>query len=123
VDNENISKRSDTVWHHATITHARREKLNGHRESVIWFTGLSGAGKSTLAHEVDERPQWHESMAKVIWHTIRHLLWVLVPDLIRSRGAAHVAKMILSVGYYRVAASLESSGARGLVERGDGQRA
>ena len=45
----------DVVWHHATVTRARREQLNGHRGAVIWFTGLSGAGKSTLAHEVEER--------------------------------------------------------------------
>lgn len=55
VDNEDIPKSSDTVWHHATITRARREHLNGHRGCVIWFTGLSGAGKSTIAHEVEER--------------------------------------------------------------------
>jgi adenylylsulfate kinase len=45
----------EVVWHHATVTRARREQLNGHRGAVIWFTGLSGAGKSTLAHEVEER--------------------------------------------------------------------
>jgi len=45
----------DLVWHHATVTRARREQLNGHRGAVIWFTGLSSAGKSTLAHEVEER--------------------------------------------------------------------
>jgi adenylylsulfate kinase len=55
MDNEDLSKSSDTVWHHATVTRARREQLNGHRGSVIWFTGLSGAGKSTIAHEVEER--------------------------------------------------------------------
>ncbi|MCF7821091.1 MAG: adenylyl-sulfate kinase [Mariprofundaceae bacterium] len=32
-----------------------REKMNGHRSAVLWFTGLSGAGKSTLAHAVEER--------------------------------------------------------------------
>jgi adenylylsulfate kinase len=48
-------KSQDTVWHHATVTRARREQINGHRSAVIWFTGLSGAGKSTLAHEVEER--------------------------------------------------------------------
>lgn len=42
------------VWHHATVTRERREKLNGHRSCVLWFTGLSGAGKSTLAHAVEE---------------------------------------------------------------------
>lgn len=42
------------VWHHATVTRARREAQNGHRAGVVWFTGLSGAGKSTLAHAVEE---------------------------------------------------------------------
>ena len=46
---------SDIVWHNATVTRDRREKLNAHKGAVIWFTGLSGAGKSTLAHTVEER--------------------------------------------------------------------
>lgn len=45
----------NVVWHHATVTRARREKQNNHRGVIIWFTGLSGAGKSTLAHAVEER--------------------------------------------------------------------
>lgn len=45
----------NTIWHHASVTRARREQLNGHRGTVVWFTGLSGAGKSTLAHAVEER--------------------------------------------------------------------
>lgn len=46
---------NDLVWHHATVTRERREKLNGHKSCVLWFTGLSGAGKSTLAHAVEEQ--------------------------------------------------------------------
>ena len=42
------------VWHHATVTRARREEQNGHRGAIVWFTGLSGSGKSTLAHAVEE---------------------------------------------------------------------
>ena len=49
------TKSSDVVWHHATVTRDRREKLNGHKGALLWFTGLSGAGKSTLAHAVEER--------------------------------------------------------------------
>ena len=45
---------TNTVWHHATVTRARREAQNGHRGAIIWFTGLSGSGKSTLAHAVEE---------------------------------------------------------------------
>jgi len=42
------------VWHHATVTRERREKLNKHRSKLLWFTGLSGSGKSTLAHALEE---------------------------------------------------------------------
>ncbi len=53
--NEIITPVSDNVvWHHATVTRARREAQNGHRGTIVWFTGLSGAGKSTLAHAVEE---------------------------------------------------------------------
>ncbi|MBI2311472.1 MAG: adenylyl-sulfate kinase [Betaproteobacteria bacterium] len=51
----NQEKSPNAVWHHATVTRARRQRLNDHRSFVLWFTGLSGAGKSTLAHEVEER--------------------------------------------------------------------
>jgi adenylylsulfate kinase len=37
------------------VTRERREKLNGHRSGISWFTGLSGSGKSTLAHSVEEK--------------------------------------------------------------------
>lgn len=49
-----LAPSSNTVWHHATVTRARREQLNGHRSALLWFTGLSGSGKSTLAHTVEE---------------------------------------------------------------------
>jgi adenylylsulfate kinase len=45
----------NTVWHNATVTRERRERLNGHKSVVLWFTGLSGAGKSTVAHALEER--------------------------------------------------------------------
>ena len=45
---------NDPIWHRATVTRDRREKQNGHKSILIWFTGLSGAGKSTLAHAVEE---------------------------------------------------------------------
>lgn len=45
----------NAVWHHATVTRQRRERQNGHKSAILWFTGLSGAGKSTLAHAVEEK--------------------------------------------------------------------
>ena len=47
-------KSSNTVWHHAMISRADREKLHHHKSVILWFTGLSGSGKSTLAHAVEE---------------------------------------------------------------------
>ena len=47
-------KPAEVVWHHATVTRARREAMTGHGSAILWFTGLSGAGKSTLAHAVEE---------------------------------------------------------------------
>ena len=51
----NDKKSSNTIWHNATVTRDRREKLNGHKSAILWFTGLSGSGKSTLAHSVEEK--------------------------------------------------------------------
>lgn len=48
-------KSANTVWHHATVTRERREKLQGHRGVALWFTGLPSAGKSTIAHALEER--------------------------------------------------------------------
>jgi adenylylsulfate kinase len=43
------------VWHQHTISREDRERLNGHRGCVVWFTGLSGCGKSTVANLVDRK--------------------------------------------------------------------
>ena len=48
-------KKSNVIYHHASVTRQRRNKLNEHRSVVLWFTGLSGSGKSTLAHAVEEK--------------------------------------------------------------------
>jgi adenylylsulfate kinase len=46
---------SNVIYHQATVTRKRRNKLNKHRSVVLWFTGLSGSGKSTLAHALEEK--------------------------------------------------------------------
>jgi adenylylsulfate kinase len=50
-----MSKSVEVVWHEHRISRADREKLNGHRGCVVWFTGLSGCGKSTVANLVDQK--------------------------------------------------------------------
>jgi len=48
-------KGSNIIYHQASVTRQRRNKLNNHRSVVLWFTGLSGSGKSTLAHSLEEK--------------------------------------------------------------------
>ncbi len=43
------------TWHEHSIGREDREKLNGHRGCVVWFTGLSGSGKSTVASLVEQQ--------------------------------------------------------------------
>ncbi|MCR4413798.1 MAG: adenylyl-sulfate kinase [Thermoguttaceae bacterium] len=42
-------------WHEHAVPREDRERLNGHRGCVVWFTGLSACGKSTIANLVDHR--------------------------------------------------------------------
>jgi len=48
-------KSPNVIYHQATVTQQRRNKLNKHQSIVLWFTGLSGSGKSTLAHALEEK--------------------------------------------------------------------
>lgn len=43
-----------TIWHEPTIYRHDRERMNGHKSCILWFTGLSGSGKSTLSHAVED---------------------------------------------------------------------
>ncbi|PQO26300.1 adenylyl-sulfate kinase [Blastopirellula marina] len=45
----------EVTWHEHAVARADRERLNGHRGCVVWFTGLSGCGKSTIANLVDRQ--------------------------------------------------------------------
>jgi len=42
-------------WHEHAVGREERERLNGHRGCVVWFTGLSACGKSTVANLVDHK--------------------------------------------------------------------
>jgi len=50
-----MDKSPNVVKHQPAVIRSRRETLNGHRSTNLWFTGLSGSGKSTLAHALEER--------------------------------------------------------------------
>ncbi|MES9898469.1 MAG: adenylyl-sulfate kinase [Sedimenticola sp.] len=48
-----MSNDTNITWHEQSVSREIREKRNGHKGCVIWFTGLSGSGKSTIANTLD----------------------------------------------------------------------
>lgn len=121
---------TDIVWHHATVTRARRERQNGHRGAIIWFTGFSGAGKSTLAHAVEEALHQRGCHTFVLdGDNVRH---GLCGDLGFSaedreeniRRIGEVAKLFMEAGMIVLTAFISPNRAdrkrvRGMVEHGD----
>ena len=48
-------RRAQNVHRQAlSICREDRERLNGHKGKVVWFTGLSGSGKSTIANALEK---------------------------------------------------------------------
>ena len=80
------------VWHQHNVTRADRERLNGHRGCVVWFTGLSGSGKSTVANLVER--QLHQRGIHTFLldgDNIRHGLNA-TPQILAERGAEYARR-------------------------------
>jgi adenylylsulfate kinase len=41
--------------HAGIVKKQDRQRLNGHKSAILWFTGLPGSGKSTLAQVLDKK--------------------------------------------------------------------
>jgi adenylylsulfate kinase len=50
-----MAEQAHITWHQHSVSREDRERLNGHRGCILWFTGLSGCGKSTVANVVDHK--------------------------------------------------------------------
>ena len=128
--NKYSEKSSNTVWHSATVTRARREQKNGHKAVVLWFTGLSGAGKSTLAHAVEEYLYQHGLNTFVLdGDNVRHGLcsdlgFSEVDRKENIRRISELARLMLDAGVVSLAAFIspfraERNLARSLMPEGD----
>jgi adenylylsulfate kinase len=120
----------NVVWHHATVTRARREAQNGHRGAIIWFTGLSGAGKSTLAHAVEEALHQRGCRTFVLdGDNVRHGLcgdlgFSPLERVENIRRVGEIAKLFMEAGVIVLTAFISPFRAdrervRGMVEHGD----
>lgn len=105
------SRRAQNVHCQAlSITREDRERLNGHRGKVIWFTGLSGSGKSTIANTLEKE-----------LHALGKRTYILDGDNVRQglnkdlgftdadrveniRRVAEVARLMLDAGLIVIAA-------------------
>ena len=121
---------SNVVWHHATVTRARREAQNGHRGAIIWFTGLSGSGKSTLAHAVEETLSQQGCRTFVLdGDNVRHGLCGELGFSTQDRQEnirriGEVAKLFMEAGIIVLTAFIspyrdDRERVRGMVEHGD----
>jgi adenylylsulfate kinase len=121
---------NNIVWHQATVTRDRREKMNRHRSKLLWFTGLSGSGKSTLAHALEEELHQRGCRTYVFdGDNVRH-------GLCRDLGFSHedrtenirrigeMAKLFVDAGVITLTAFIspireDRERARGLFSHGD----
>lgn len=124
------SASTNIVWHHATVTRARREMQNGHRGAIVWFTGLSGSGKSTLAHAVEETLHQQGCHTFVLdGDNVRHGLCGDLGFSIKDRQEnirriGEMAKLFMDAGVIVLTAFISPYRAdrervRGMVEHGD----
>ena len=87
-----------------SITRNDREKLNGHKGKVIWFTGLSGSGKSTLANALEVELHRHGFRTYIldgdnVRQGLNRDLGFTDADRVENiRRIAEVAKLMLDAG-------------------------
>ena len=43
------------IPHKGLVNKEDRQRLNGHKSAIMWFTGLSGSGKSTIAYNLEKK--------------------------------------------------------------------
>lgn len=82
----------NVYWHEHAVSREEREKLNGHRGCVLWFTGLSASGKSTVANLIDHKLHSLSAHSVVLdGDNIRHGLNAS-PDILMKQHDEALAK-------------------------------
>jgi len=123
-------RRAHNIHRHAlTITRTERERLNGHKGKVFWFTGYSGSGKSTLANAFEtaihaEGYRTYVLDGDNVRHGLNKDLGFTDADRVENiRRVAEVAKLMVDAGLIVITAFIspfreERDFARSLFEAG-----
>lgn len=89
---DDAHKKVEVHWHEHAVARKEREKLNGHKGCVVWFTGLSACGKSTIANLVDHKLHKSGIRSFVLdGDNIRHGLNA-APGMLKERHGENFAK-------------------------------
>ena len=123
-------RRAQNIHRHAhDVTRARRERQNGHKGMVLWFTGLSGSGKSTVANmlELALHADGYRTFTldgDNVRHGLNQDLGFTEADRVENiRRVAEVAKLMVDAGLIVITAFIspfrsERELARGLFDEG-----
>ena len=99
-----LRRSANVHWQSVEVDKQARSRLDGHRPSVVWFTGLSGAGKSTVANLVERRLHalgCHTYLldGDNVRHGLNHDLGFTEVDRIENiRRVAQVAALMVDAG-------------------------
>ena len=101
---------TEVFYNEGLISRDQREKLNGHKSLIVWFTGLSGSGKSSLANALDQ--QLYDLKYKSFVLDGDNVRYGLSNDLSFSdqdrneniRRAGEVSKLLMNTGTITLAA-------------------
>jgi len=104
--NHSMRRASNIHKHDLTINRELREKLNGNKAKLLWFTGISGSGKSTIANEL-EKELFSNGIRTYILdgdnvrHGLNNDLGFSDPDRVENiRRVAEVSKLMLDAGVF-----------------------
>lgn len=125
-----MTKSTNIVWHASEVSKVERQKLNGHKSAILWFTGLSGSGKSTISVELEK--QLHDRNLRTyrldgdnVRHGLNKNLGFSAEDRSENiRRIGEVAKLMIDAGLFTLTAFIspykeDREQVRELVEDGD----
>ena len=105
-----MSESNNITWHDSEVTKEERQKRNGHKSAVIWFTGLSGSVKSTVSVALEkalfnEGKQTYRLDGDNVRHGLNKNLGFSPEDRTENiRRIGEVAKLMVDAGSITVTA-------------------
>ncbi|ATN01782.1 adenylyl-sulfate kinase [Staphylococcus capitis] len=105
-----MSESNNITWHDSEVMKEERQKRNGHKSAVIWFTGLSGSGKSTVSVALEkalfnEGKQTYRLDGDNVRHGLNKNLGFSPEDRTENiRRIGEVAKLMVDAGSITVTA-------------------